>query len=130
MKKAFTYIKNGSFSGELLFVCGYEYHELIEKLLNEPPYYLDTVIKEARFIEENENGTFQIMTEGKHSAYLILIKSFDGSSFDISTIAHEVVHLCQFTFEACGVNREKEIEAEAYHHDFILRECLNALTPK
>jgi hypothetical protein len=42
------------------------------------------------------------------------------------TLAHEVLHLCQF-FLPDLMDRNKEIEAEAYFHTYMMEQCLKAI---
>lgn len=67
--------------------------------------------------------------EEKHLYYINLRDGFDFSDYDMSKLAHEVLHICQYYLPDV-LNRNKEQEAEAYFHTHLMRQALKELRPK
>lgn len=64
--------------------------------------------------------------EERHLYYLISTKVFDFSDWSMVMLAHEIVHLCQFILPRI-LDRNKEIEAEAYLHSHLMQQALKIL---
>lgn len=58
--------------------------------------------------------------------FLQIRDDFDFSDDMMCDLAHECVHLCQFIMPLF-LDRNKEIEAEAYFHSFLMGKCLKIL---
>lgn len=59
--------------------------------------------------------------------FFIIIPRFDFDDDDCFVkLAHEIVHICQF-FLPDVLNRNTEIECEAYLHTHIMRQALKKL---
>jgi hypothetical protein len=62
------------------------------------------------------------------TTYLFIIAPrFEFLDDDFVKLAHEILHVCQFYLPDVNVNRDKEIECEAYTHTHIMRQCLKIL---
>lgn len=131
------FIDFGIFPGTVCFSVGFTIPELIEqfgkkKYKDYSPYLTafkdrDVGLHEAKFL-----SGYDSITEGKNvtNVYFIVLKDrflFRDESYVI--LAHEVLHICQFFLKRILV-REKEIEAEAYLHSYIMQKCLDALRGK
>lgn len=138
-KKVIEWIKLGQFGGYLMFSCGNDYNEIMARLcrkdLNkkEAAKWKAGIANEIDLINNKKSwGTaLKRVIENKKTGdsvtlFYIIIKGFDGSSEAFIKLAHECVHICQF-FLPDLLDRDREIEAEAYFHTFIMQECIKAI---
>lgn len=58
--------------------------------------------------------------------YIVINEKFKNTHEDYIILAHEVLHLCQFILPYI-LERDKEIEAEAYLHSHLMRQILNII---
>lgn len=58
--------------------------------------------------------------------YLFVKGSFDFSDYDYCRLAHEVLHIVQFHLPGI-LDRDREIESEAYLHTYLMGQCLRAI---
>ena len=77
--------------------------------------------------EENFKGTqgschFREVNGIKYY-FIFLHKGFDGKPDSYVTLSHEILHLCQFLLPDF-IDRNVEVEAEAYFHSHIMSQCL------
>lgn len=85
----------------------------------------DTVFKDSKYFALRrvlEHPKF-----GKKICHYILI--FDDFKFtddEMCKLAHEVLHICQFYLPDV-LDRDKEVEAEAYLHTHLMSQCLKLL---
>lgn len=117
------------FPGNFIFSCGFSYEELCE-LLNKKK-----AVKWREAIQLFEKSlkyeycwgfTFSKNIDGEIHNGIIINKQFTFSDEDYTKLAHEVVHLCQFHLPTY-LDRDREVEAEAYTHSDIMKKCLQAL---
>lgn len=137
-KKILQFIDHGIFHGYTLFIYGMTYEEVVGKLkkIKKSSEWLKCLETSKEHFEKvyNWGSCFQrtisvtrggkVTRETRYS--FIYVKSFDFSDDDMCALAHEVVHLCQFVLPDF-LDRNKEIEAEAYFHTHIMDQCLKAL---
>ncbi len=135
-KPFIKFLNHGCYHGATMFCFGYNHSEIINNLeamsefeddwispIRDDEKEIDDNSLNAmclkRTIEDTENG------EVKHFHYII-IKKFDFSPANYITLAHEIVHLCQF-YLPDFLDRDREVEAEAYFHSHMMRQCLDLL---
>lgn len=58
--------------------------------------------------------------------YIIIKPEFTFSDWDFCMLAHEVLHICQFLLRDI-LDVEREFEAFAYTHTFLMERCLKSL---
>lgn len=63
----------------------------------------------------------------KNLFYIVINRPFKKTNEDYIILAHEVTHICQFILPSI-LERDREIEAEAYLHSHIMRQILNIIT--
>lgn len=128
--KVLHWLDFGIFPGYCLFSCGFSQSELISELKKKKAddWLLglsnDKVIPKKcglrRDIENKKTG------ESKTMHYIIHQPRFTFSDYDFTVLAHEIVHICQFYLPDV-LDRNLEIEAEAYLHTHLMTQCLKAL---
>lgn len=130
------FLNNGCYPGYVMFSCGFSYDEIIKflkkhnktggdlwalglqndkNLINNGKYF--ALKREFYNKKSNQNRTFY---------YIILKNSFLFDDFDYIALSHECLHICQF-FLPDILNRNKEIEAEAYYHSHLMTQCLKVI---
>lgn len=139
-KKFIEFINHGCYPGFTMFSCGFKYDEIISELKKmykttkeeeKDQHWLialqgDKVLIDGgtkfglrRVIENTKTG------ETKDLFYIIL-DEFKFEDYDYLALAHECLHICQF-FLPNILDRNKEIEAEAYFHSHLMKKCLEAI---
>lgn len=129
--KIIRYLNTGIFPATILFSMGFNYDEIIKHTKKHGEWGMalrdDKVLVDSgswlglkRVIENVKTG------EERTHYYIILPKGFDFSDYDYIRLAHEVLHICQFMLPDI-LNRNKEIEAEAYLHSHIMSQCLKEI---
>lgn len=132
------WLNNGMFPGFVMFSCGFSYDEIMAELKekeNTEDWILglsgDKVLIDKgkwfglrRDLENTKTG------ESKTLFYIILVDCYDFEDDDhYCKLAHEIVHICQFYLPDI-LDRDREIEAEAYYHTHLMRQCLKVLRGK
>lgn len=133
--KHIHFLDMGIFPGTILFAHGFSYDDLIsllnKKKINE---WIAPIVGEKELIDSAHNlamkrEMFNPKTGESKTFYYILIKEFKFTDFCYCKLAHEILHITQFHLPDI-LNRNKEIEAEAYLHTYIMERCLNVLRGK
>lgn len=136
--KALAILNTGIFPNPVLFSCGHTYEELLKILARKKQKYwiqglmqvdlgavLSTVLAYAvaeLVVDEKSNK--------RQTMYYILVRDpFKFTDIEYVTLAHEVLHICQFYLPEL-LDRGKESEAEAYLHSHLMEQCLKALRGK
>lgn len=126
-------INTGIFPFNVLFCYNFSYEGIISTLKENGDTEWYTGIDDAE--ELLNNGSYfglhrhieNIKTkESRHLFYIILTKPFKFKDEDYCTLAHEVLHICQFMLPII-LNRDNEFEAEAYLHSHLMSQCLKLL---
>lgn len=144
--KIIDFIQFGIFPGTILLSVGNSYDELIETINKEyksgrwkkdfgEPLWSLGISEDKEFIDKGY--CFALKRElfnksknlDKTLFYIILKDQFDFSDQSMCTLAHEVLHICQFYLPDV-LDRNKEHEAEAYLHSHIMREALRIIRGK
>ena len=129
MKKTFTFIKNGIFHGHTLFSCGYSYKQMLNKLneFENKSWFNAINYDKAKELFEDCHACCSVEIKDGIKYPIIFFKyGFKFKKDDYIILAHELVHLNQFYLSEF-IDRDKEIECEAYFHTYMMKECLNAL---
>lgn len=134
--KVIHYIPFGIFPAGVSFCCGFTYDEIIGQLKKEKCQEWITPIEgEREFIDSRSWKALHRTVENtvtkqqRSYFYLIIPERFDFTPYSYCKLAHEVLHICQF-FLPDVLDRNREIEAEAYLHTHIMTECLKILGAK
>jgi len=142
VKKYIGWIDHGCYPGETLFINGYDYDQTLKHLkkmrkkkgVNKK--VMDCWIESVRAHENTfrSNNWFCGICDvapkdsDRFSKYTIisLTTGFKKCDFDYTRVAHEVLHLCQFYLPDL-LDRDTEVEAEAYFHTHIMGQILNVI---
>lgn len=123
----------GMFNGTLCFCVGFKYDELIEMFKKKKAVGWDIALRDDRKLISEAfavamGRTLENQKTGKKIQYyyLYLRDCFDFSDYSYCVLAHEILHICQF-FLPEVLDRNKEHEAEAYLHTWLMRECLKVI---
>lgn len=121
----------GIFFGGILFSHGLSNEEIIIDLKKvKAKEWLDA-FNYANKTREFSNWcahrtTYTSEGKEKHFSFIIIKDQFDFSDDHYTKLAHEVLHICQFTLPDY-LNRDREFECEAYLHTHIMTQCLQAI---
>lgn len=132
--KVMHWLNHGCYHGYTMFCVGYSYKEIIVSLKKKKNAedWLAGLLEEEDFINSGQNFAMRRTLENKktgdtiHLHYIIFTKIFDFSDWDMCKLAHEILHICQF-FLPDFLDRNREIEAEAYFHTHLMNQCLTIL---
>lgn len=134
-KQALFTLNTGIFPATVLFCYGMKHEEICAKLLTwdrRIRYWHAGIKDEDGYFKKNDTWGFvlkRVVFKGKEEKtlfYIVLKNEFKFKDFDYISLAHEVTHLCQFIL-ADILDRNKEIEAEAYLHTHLMGLCLKAI---
>lgn len=127
-------IQAGSFPAVILFSHLYSYEQIL-RILENPVWELGwrsgiSSAEDMKKIKDSKAITLsRSVQNGDHVTYyyyIILQHQFDFADWAMVELAHEVVHACQFIFPRI-LDMEREIEAVAYTHSYIMEKCLRCL---
>lgn len=127
-----TCLNTGIFPGTICFSVGFKYDELYKDLKKWSSEWCAAIAEDKEFIEGGScfalRRTVQNEETGKkiHCHYIIFTDYFDFSDHDMCKLAHECLHIIQFIMPDF-LNPEVEIEAVAYTHTHIMKQCLDKL---
>lgn len=131
-KKGLCFIDTGIFPATIMVSCGFNYSE-IKKILTKKKAsdWLAGLSEDEQFLQTGNWKAMKRVIEykkfGKRTMFYIIIPElFDFSDHHYCLLAHEVLHICQF-FLPDVLERGREIEAEAYLHTHIMKNCLMEL---
>lgn len=128
----YEFIDTGIFPAFICIANGYTIEKLAEGL-KEYRYDLwhDALVSHESDDSDSDAIVIERTYKGKRYYFMILKHSFDFSDYHYTVLAHEVLHLCQFILRRL-LNRDDEIETEAYLHTYImskyLENCRDRLT--
>lgn len=134
-KSALFILNTGIFPASVMFCYNMRYDEIMSNLLKMDKrirYWRAGLMEDKRFIEKDSWGVAlkRIVTRHKNEEktlfYIILKNEFRFKDYDYCCLAHEVLHICQFFLPDC-LDRNREIEAEAYLHTHLMEQCLRAI---
>lgn len=134
--KELHWLDTGIFPATVMFSCGFSFDEIIEILKEKKATdWLTGLDNDKQLIETgNYFGLRRDLEDtktGKRTTlfYLILKPRFAFTDEQYCILAHEILHICQFLLPDV-LDRNKEIEAEAYLHTHLMSNILKILRAK
>lgn len=131
--KGMYWFDTGIFPATVMFIFGYTYDEVISYCKKKKGDTWAVALSDDRkLFEESNYCAFSRTIENNKTGdlkyhYIIKIKErFKFTDYEYAKLAHEVLHICQFMLPGI-LNRDRETEAEAYLHTYLMRKCLAAL---
>jgi hypothetical protein len=131
--KLLEWIPMGCFPGYLMFNYQFKFKELMVELENlEATEYIRAFQDEQKRIDSTwcvMSREFENTVTGEKVTYIMLNipDEFNFQEpYDYCKLAHEIVHVCQFHLPPI-LDRNVEIEAEAYFHTFLMERVLNLM---
>lgn len=128
----FTTIDFGTFDGKILFSCGFQIKELIAELSKQDCGEWNKGLKiDSKMFHKGacayaSKYNFNVDGEKRTYYYLIIKDPFNFTDQEYTTLAHECLHLVQFRLIDI-LNRDNELECEAYLHSYLMNKCLSHL---
>lgn len=131
--KVLDFLDFGIFPPIALFSCGFSYDEITSLLKKKKAkdWLLGIsddkgLIDKANYIACRRDIINQKTGEQKWLFYIILKGQFTYTDYEYCKLAHEILHICQFALPDI-LTRDTEIEAEAYLHTHLMKQCLKTL---
>ena len=125
-KKAIEFLNTGIFPATVCLIIGMNYKETCRELRKIGAIeWIGGIGNDKDLFDRAKYLAMFRPFNGKH-LYYISMRDFDFSDYDMCKIAHEVLHICQF-FLPDVLDRNREIEAEAYLHSHLMSQCLKVL---
>lgn len=129
-KKKTTFIKwldNGQFHGSICFCYGLTQKEIVAKLKKEGQKNWAGAL-ELQELNIEGSGRFALRRRYEEKLYffIILVEQFKFTDYEYCMLAHEITHICQFMLPDY-LDRDREIECEAYFHTHVMRQCLEKI---
>lgn len=133
-KKCLEFIDFGIYPGYCMFSNGYTYDDLIEELSGYKGQHDQwaLALEDDRKLIENGNylalhrEVYKGTDKPVHYFYIITKDPFKFTDYEMTKLAHECLHICQF-FLPDLLDRNREYESEAYFHTHIMSQCLKIL---
>lgn len=136
------FLNMGCYPGCVFFCHGYSVDELYDTLRKlyktgawkeemGVPIYLKALEGDEALLKDGKyfaiRRTLEHPKHGKKICHFILIfEEFKFTDDQMCKLAHECLHICQFYLPDV-LDRNKEIEAEAYLHTHLMSQCLKLL---
>ena len=140
--KIIEWIDFGIFPGYCMFSVGFTYDEIIKELTelksknyNDIDNWIDGLQNDKKLIDSGKNfGLSRTLEntktkETKKLSYILLVDKFGFTDYEMCKLAHEVLHICQFTLPDF-MDVEREYESFAYTHTHLMGQCLKHLRGK
>ena len=134
--KHLHWLDTGIFPSTIMFSHNFTYDEITKLLKRKKAYdWLAGIINEKVLFESGNCLALRKdietvkKTKQKTLLYIHLPTQFQFTDYDYCKLAHEVLHICQFMLPDI-LDRNKELEAEAYLHTHIMMQCLKVLRSK
>lgn len=120
-------VNTGIFPAIVLLCHGLSYDDII-KLLNRKNSieWKNALLDDKELIDSGEYFALKRYYNNKKYYYIIIKDKFLFEDYDYCQLSHEVVHICQFLLPDL-LDRDREIECEAYLHTHIMQQCLKLL---
>jgi hypothetical protein len=136
------FLNMGCYPGCVCFCHGYSVDELyaiLEKLYSTKkwelemgiPIYLKALEGEGSVLKKGKYFALKrVLTHPKYGEkrcfFILIFDDFKFTDDEMCKLAHECLHICQFYLPDV-LNRDQEIEAEAYLHTHLMSQCLKLL---
>ena len=125
------WLDTGIFPATVMFSCGFTYDEIMVELKKKKATaWIEGISKDKELID---NGKYFSLSRNLENTkndislfYIILKPRFTFTDFEMCILAHEILHTCQFLLPAI-LNRDREVEAEAYLHTYLMENILKIL---
>lgn len=133
--KILSWLNTGIFPATVMFSCGFDYSEMAMHLKKcKGKEWLQAAEYQKAFIESSKWCAMEshfIDDKGvERKLFIIFIKPLFRFTDDcFIKLSHEVLHICQFLLPSI-LNRDKEVEAEAYLHTHLMTQILTILRKK
>ncbi len=134
--KVITWINAGIFPATVMFSCGFGYEEIMKHLKKlKADQWIAGISNEKSLIDSGSKFGLKRVIENNKTGktvtlfYIIYKPLFKYTDEDYITLAHEVLHICQFMLPDI-LDRNREYEAEAYLHSYLMEKCLQSLKLK
>lgn len=129
--KCLNWLNCGIFPPIIMFSCGFTYDEIVTSLnkTKTGKRWIPGFECEKHLVKEAEWLAIKSTYNKRKYFYIYLKNPFDYSDEHYSKLAHEVLHICQWTLPDLLV-RERENEAEAYLHTHLMMQCLSFIRGK
>lgn len=137
MKTKFVQLIAIDFLGlEVLLCCGMRQKELEKHLEKLGEYWSNWLLgiqgedfgNSEAWGEQYSTTIYNDKNESRRLNYIFLYDGFNfAKDYDYCALAHEILHLLQFTLPRFGIDMHKETESSAYLHTHVMSECLEAL---
>lgn len=129
--KSFFPINFGSFSGTCLVSCGLSIKYIRKHLKKNKNGDWRKGLKETEEFSSTQLAwgiriKVRYKKADRHLYYILLKNPWKYTEENYITLAHEAVHICQFVLRDI-MNRDEEIECEAYLHSHIMTQVLNKI---
>lgn len=135
-KKEYQYLHwldFGIFPATVLFAIGFQYDDMIATLKKKKAnLWADAISDDKELIDSDKYFALKRQSKdiktGKIVTYFYIIMkgSFKFTDYEMCVLAHECLHICQF-FLRDVLDRDKEIEAEAYLHTHLMSSILKIM---
>ena len=119
MKQSAT-LNFGIFPGSCLLTYKWKPKDYVKNLNVD---WLAPIKNELDFISSTHMMVAKRTHKGRTYFYLIINTDFKFNDYCYCKLAHEIVHLCQFHLPDL-LDRDREIEAEAYLHTHLMQQAL------
>lgn len=131
LTKTIKWIDFHLFPTSVMLSCGYSYQELLSKFGKKYPTWIKPLDEHQELFETCWGFVHRERWKDKDGVkkehyWLIIANPFDFSDESMCNLAHEVLHVVQFVLSD-KINRDDEVEFEAYFHTYLMIECLKAL---
>jgi len=131
LTKTIKWIDFALFPQSVMLANGYSYEELLAKFGKRFPTWVKPLEEHKKLFDTCWGFVHRHQWTDKNGVkkchYWLIIKDpFDFSDEAMCNLAHEVLHVVQFVL-ADKINRDDEVEFEAYFHTYLMTECLKAL---
>lgn len=126
-----SWLNHGCYPGFTMFSFGMEYDGIMAMLKRKKAIDWITGISESKeLINNGHNFALKRRVQNKEgeniTLFYIIIKEFNFTDIDYCILAHEVLHIVNFSLQQL-LNRDDEFEAEAYFHTHLMQQCLHLL---
>ncbi len=137
MKKVVScieFLDTGIFPAGVTFVYNKSWQEVRDYFKKQKSWdWFAGIVDDEKLYQESKYFASSRMLEdasgrkpSKKLFYITINSKFNKTNEDYIILAHEVTHLCQFILKDI-LDRDTEIEADAYLHSHLMRQILNII---
>lgn len=123
----FGFIDFGIFPDYCLFSCGFTYEDLVSELEKKGYKGWTKAVKSHKdYIKRGNWCALKATIKDEVFWIIVAPKAFDFTDDDYCHLAHECLHIYQWYLPSY-LDIEKEIEAGAYLHSHLMKQCLKII---